>query len=160
MAIASINAIFSERNLHSALKKQSPIMFKCLLSRNNCARIFLFSPLSSSPTHSPSPKAFSVAKSGKIQSLTLYGFCFFLISSQISEICVCKFEWSCFLCFLGKRRGDWMRYVSKDTSNSAEQWYSPGYYKVTLIGFLNLMNFFSFSNSFSFCVPLDGCLFR
>ena len=103
VAIASINAIFCERNLHSGLKKQSAIMSKCLLSRNNCARILLFSPPSTSPIHSPSPKAFSVAKSGKIQSLTLYGFCFILICSQISVICICKLEWSCFM-FLRKKK--------------------------------------------------------
>ncbi|KGN44671.1 uncharacterized protein LOC101212823 [Cucumis sativus] len=61
-------------------------MFKCLLSRNNCARIFLFSPLSSSPIHSPSPKAFSVAKSGKIQSLTLKK------KRRLDEVCVERYQ--------------------------------------------------------------------
>ncbi|KAL0561758.1 hypothetical protein IC582_002199 [Cucumis melo] len=61
-------------------------MSKCLLSRNNCARILLFSPPSTSPIHSPSPKAFSVAKSGKIQSLTLKK------KRRLDEVCVERYQ--------------------------------------------------------------------
>ncbi|XP_038899562.1 putative rRNA methyltransferase YqxC [Benincasa hispida] len=61
-------------------------MSKCILSRNNCARIFLLSPLSSSPIQSASPKAFSVAKSGKILSLNLKK------KKRLDEVCVERYQ--------------------------------------------------------------------
>ncbi|XP_023004131.1 uncharacterized protein LOC111497556 [Cucurbita maxima] len=61
-------------------------MSKCLLSRNNFARIFLVSPPNCCRIHSASPKAFSVAKSGKIQSLNLKK------KKRLDEMCVERYQ--------------------------------------------------------------------
>ncbi|XP_022159228.1 uncharacterized protein LOC111025647 isoform X2 [Momordica charantia] len=62
------------------------MMSKSFLNRNNCARIFLLSPLSCSPAHASSPKSFSVAKSGKIQPLNLKK------KRRLDEICVERYQ--------------------------------------------------------------------
>ncbi|KAG6593038.1 hypothetical protein SDJN03_12514, partial [Cucurbita argyrosperma subsp. sororia] len=61
-------------------------MSKCLLSRNNFARIFLVSPPTCCRIHSASPKAFSFAKSGKIQSLNLKK------KKRLDEMCVERYQ--------------------------------------------------------------------
>ncbi|XP_023513431.1 uncharacterized protein LOC111778052 [Cucurbita pepo subsp. pepo] len=61
-------------------------MSKCLLSRNNFARIFLVSPPTCCRIHSASPKAFSVAKPGKIQSLNLKK------KKRLDEMCVERYQ--------------------------------------------------------------------